>query len=121
MIKSGLVVLTLTAAIALLAVGHPANAVAQGGNCFASFNSEISDLTRLKPLNPNWGTRDSYQWSYFIGEEGIKILMKYQSCLSSSDFASNFQALDGMRDKGLEGCKQTSSDPSSCRPSYPGQ
>lgn len=121
MMKSIIGSLSVVTAIVLVAVGMPSKTVAQSGNCFASFNSEISGLTQSKPLNPNWGTRDSYQWSYFIGEEGIKILMKYQSCLSAADFATNFQALDAMRDKGLAGCKQTSTDPGTCRASYPGQ
>ncbi len=72
-------------------------------------------------MNPNWGTRDTFQWSYFIGEEGINILMKHQSCLSAADFATNFEALDGMRDKGRAGCRQTSTNPATCVPRYPGE
>ena len=104
-----------------LASGEMSKASAQGGSCMANFNSEISSLTQNKPMNPNWGMRDTFQWSYFIGEQGINILMKYQSCLSPEDFASNYSALDGMRDKGRQGCEQTSSGSGTCVPRYPGE
>ena len=122
MIKLSLGIFGLSvSAIALLLVSSPSRAVAQGGSCMAEFNQAFANLTQQKPMNSNWGSRDTFQWSYFIGEEGIKILTKYQACLSAEEFAANFEALSGMRDKGRQGCEQLSSVPGSCVPRYPGE
>lgn len=66
------------------------------------------------------GTRDQYQYSYFLGTRGLAILETYRQCLSSADFTANSNALAGMRDQGLRGCQQTSADGgASCTPTYP--
>lgn len=105
----------------LIAAGLSIPSVARAGyECsFQGFSEEMAAFTAQYPVNSNWGTRDSYQYAYFLGSEGITILQKYQSCLSSDDFAANYAALKGSRDAGLSGCQQTSTDPGSCTPTYP--
>lgn len=85
----------------------------------AAFDPQFKELTRRNPQQSNWGMNDTYRYSYFLGSEGLKILQKYRSCMSDADFAANYDALKGMRDKGREGCLKTSSN-GDCQPSYPG-
>jgi hypothetical protein len=104
----------------LLAAGLSTPSVAQAYECsFQGFSEEMAAFTAQYPVDSNWGTRATYQYAYFLGTEGINILQKYQSCLSSDDFAANYAALKGSRDAGLSGCQQTSTDPGSCTPTYP--
>lgn len=103
-----------------------ASARAPGGQCTLSsaaamqaFDRDFGGMTQRLPLNPNWGMRDTYQYSYFMGVEGLKLLAPYQPCMAPADYEANRVALEGMRDQGYRGCEQTSSSPGSCRPEYP--
>ena len=120
MIKPVFGSLCLAVAAALATTANPPEAKAQGGNCFASFDQEYGNFARSNPMNSSWGSRDTFQYSYFMGEQGLNILMKYQSCMDAADFATNFQALSGMRDKGRDGCMALNSGSSACSPTYPG-
>lgn len=92
----------------------------QDGACnLAGFNQKFSELTRDKPQKSNWGMNATYNYSYFLGYEGLRILEGYRNCMSDADFAANYSALVGMRDKGREGCIKTSSS-GSCKLGYPG-
>ncbi len=101
-------------------VSSPTGTLPQDGACnFAGFNQKIAEWTRQNPQKSNWGMNDTYRYSYFFGFEGLKILEKYRTCMSDEDFAANYQALKGARDKGREGCLKTSST-GDCQPSYSG-
>lgn len=91
------------------------------GQCnLTGFDNSFKAFTERYPQKSNWGTRDTYQYSYFLGTEGLKILQGYKSCLSAADYNANQQALIGARDNGRQGCRQTSSDGgASCQPRYP--
>lgn len=107
--------------VAVGALGMPAPAMAQDGECsFAGFNQKITEFTTENPVQSSWGTRDTYQYAYFMGVEGLKILQEFRSCMSDQDFAANYQALSNMRDNGRENCPKFATDPSSCQPVYPG-
>lgn len=109
------------AAFVLVLTASPQPAAAQdSGSCFASFDRDFGDFRNSNPMNSNWSARDTLQWSYFMGEQGLNILLKYQSCMDPGDFATNFQALTGMRDKGRDGCQALNSGASACTPTYPG-
>jgi hypothetical protein len=110
--------LLVLATVAVVTAGKPAPALAQAG-CFADFNNAYGDFARNNPQNSSWGARDTYQYAYFMGEQGINILMRYQSCMDAADFATNFAALDGMRDKGKQGCESLNSGALACTPTYP--
>ncbi len=100
-------------------VSSPTGTLPQDGACnFAGFNQKIAEWTRQNPQKSNWGMNDTYRYSYFFGFEGLKILEKYRTCMSDEDFAANYQALKGARDKGREGCLKTSST-GDCQRSYP--
>jgi hypothetical protein len=104
-------------AVAIVTDSPPARA--QGGSCFANFDQEYANFKQSNPMNPNWGSRDTFQWSYFMGEQGINILMKYQSCMDAGDFATNYEALVGLRDQGRQGCEALNSGARPCTPTYP--
>ena len=88
---------------------------------FEGYDKAIAAFTRAKPQQPGWGARDTYQYSYYFGSEGLKILEQYKSCMNSDQYRDNHSVLVGARDKGLEGCQKLSSDGgASCRPVYPG-
>jgi len=92
----------------------------QGGACKAAdFEPKVNELRSRFPMNSAWGMNDTYRYSYFFGVEGIKILQRYRTCMSTLDFTANYDALRGMRDKGREGCLKTSST-GDCQASYPG-
>lgn len=120
MIKPVVGSLCAVVAVAFAMTGKPSTAAAQG-SCFAAFDQEYGNFARNNPMNSSWGARDTFQWSYFMGEQGINILMKYQSCMDAADFATNFQALDGMREKGRDGCQALNSGAYACSPTYPGR
>lgn len=121
MIRPVIVSICVVIAGALASTINPSSAAAQGG-CFAQFESDYGNFARSNPQNSSWGARDTFQYAYFMGEQGLNILMKYQSCMDAADFATNFQALDGMREKGREGCRALdSSGGGACTPTYPGR
>jgi len=97
------------------------NNTARRGECsFAGFDGEIANFTKTHPQKPSWGMRDTYQYSYYFGTEGLKILEKYKSCITAAQYNENHEVLLGARDKGLEGCQKTSSDMgANCHPVYP--
>lgn len=89
-----------------------------GGAC--GYDQAMNEFLDRHPKNPSWGSRDLYQYAYFIGTEGLKILQKYKSCLSSAVYDENYNMLLGGRDSGLKGCRQLSSDGgNNCVPKYP--
>lgn len=92
----------------------------QDGWCnVAGFDQKFAALKQRNPQQPNWGMNATYQYSYFLGSEGIKTLLEYRTCMNDADFTANYDALKGMRDKGREGCLKTSST-GDCQASYPG-
>jgi hypothetical protein len=102
-------------------VSSPSGTLPQDGACnLAAFDQKFAEFTRRYPQKSNWGMNDTFHYSYFLGSEGLKILQGYLTCMSDEDFAANYQALKGMRDKGREGCIKTSNT-GDCQPSYPGQ
>lgn len=115
--------LTLSSLAALAAVAivvtAPAPATAQACG-FQAFDSQFRDLTTNQPQRSHWGARDTYQYSYFLGVRGLQILEGHRPCMSGADYEANRQALTGMRDQGLRGCQQLSTNPNSCTPTYPG-
>ncbi len=115
--------LTVTAfagAVAMLAaIAQPQPAQAQACG-FQAFDNEFRQLTTNFPQQNYWGARDTYQYSYFLGERGLLILERHRPCMSGPDYEANRQALAGMRDQGLRGCQQLSTNPSSCVAAYPG-
>lgn len=117
--KNSLFVASLTTIVAVGTLSLPITAF--GGVCDVSFDNMFGAFSgAINPPNPNWGMRDTYQYSYFLGTEGLEMLKKQESCMSAADFAANYQALKGMRDQGREGCIKTSSDGgASCKPRYP--
>lgn len=117
--KKSVFVVTALAVIGFSQLSGPAPALAQGGGCMAEFNSKLADFQTQYPMKSSWGARDTYQYAYFFGENALNILMNYQSCLNSADFAANFQALTGMRDNGRSGCQQLNSGVSACTATYP--
>lgn len=100
-------------------LGAPLSAF--GGACDVSFDSMFGAFSNsIAPAKPNWGMRDTYQYSYYLGTEGLEMLKKFETCMPAADFAANYQALKGLRDKGREGCIKTSSDGGAgCKPRYP--
>jgi hypothetical protein len=115
--------LTVTAVAAVAAVAlvttQPQPAAAQGCG-FQAFDAEFRQLTTNYPQQAHWGARDTYQYSHFLGVRGLEILQRHAPCMSGPDVQANQQALIGMRDQGLRGCQQLSTNPSSCVPNYPG-
>lgn len=84
----------------------------------ARFNAEFGALTQQYPNPPvSAGTRAQYQYSYFLGVQGLEILTRYRPCLGPH-YAANEAALKGMRDSGREGCIAVSTN-SQCTPDYP--
>ena len=114
--------LTVTAvaavAAAALTATQPQPAAAQACG-FQAFDAEFRQLTTNYPQRNYWGARDTYQYSYFLGVRGLEILSRHGPCMSGPDVQANQQALEGMRDQGLRGCQQLSTNPSSCTPDYP--
>lgn len=110
--------LAALAALAIVAL-RPEPAVAQACG-FQAFDNEFRQLTTNFPQQNYWGARDTYQYSYFLGERGLLILERHRPCMSGADYEANRQALAGMRDQGLRGCQQLSTNPSSCVAAYPG-
>ncbi len=114
--------LTMTAVAAVAAVAlfatQPQPAAAQGCS-FQAFDAEFRQLTTNYPQRSHWGARDTYQYSYFLGVEGLEILERHRRCMNDPDYQANRQALEGMRDQGVRGCQQLSTNPSSCSPTYP--
>lgn len=121
MIKPAIASICVAAALGIAIAGKPSTAKAQAGTCMADFNNDFGAYQSSHPLDSGWGSKATYQWSYFLGENGLNILMKYQSCMDASDFAANFEALSSMRDKGREGCLALTTDAGSCTPTYPPQ
>jgi hypothetical protein len=116
-----LLTLSSLAALAAFAIVATAPAPATAQACgFQAFDNEFRQLTTNHPQQSHWGARDTYQYSYFLGVRGLEILARHQPCMSGPDFEANRQALTGMRDQGLQGCRQLSTSPSSCVPQYPG-
>lgn len=107
------------AIVALALVLQPRAASAQGCSAQA-FNGEFEQLTSRYPMQSHWGSRATFQYSYFLGTRGIELLNRYSGCMSAADFNANRQALEGMRDQGLRGCQQLSTNADSCTPTYPG-
>lgn len=82
------------------------------------FNAEFGALTQQYPTPPvSAGMRAQYQYSYFLGVEGLEILARYRPCLGPH-YAANEAALKGMRDSGRDGCIAVSTT-SQCAPDYP--
>lgn len=105
------------AALAIVAM-KPEPALAQACG-FQAFDAEFRQLTTNYPQRQYWGARDTYQYSHFLGVEGLAILERHRPCMSGADYEANRQALSGMRDQGLRGCQQLSTNPGSCVPQYP--
>lgn len=119
--KNSLFVASLTTLAALGILSAPTTALAKDGACsFAAFDQEFREFTQRYPNQSNWGTRDTYQYAYFLGSEGLKILQEYRSCMSDADFAANYQALANTRNNGRDNCPKFSSTGGNCQPSYPG-
>lgn len=116
--KDSILTVKLIIMSAAFTLSAPLTALAQGG-CFADFDQKFAQWTNNNPQKSNWGMRDTYQYAYFMGTEGLKILQEYRSCMSDADFAANYEALKGARDQGRKGCLQTSST-GDCQPRYPG-
>lgn len=114
--------LTLSAVAAVGAVAltltQTEPALAQGCG-FNQFDAEFRNLTTNYPQRSQWGARDVYQYSYFLGMRGLAILDGHRPCMTDPDYQANRQALEGMRDQGLRGCQQLSADPSTCTATYP--
>jgi hypothetical protein len=114
--------LAVTAIAAMVAAAlvatQPRPAVAQGCS-FQAFDAEFRQLTTNYPQRSHWGARDTYQYSSFLGVRGLEILSRHAPCMSGPDVQANQAALEGMRDQGLRGCQQLSTNPSSCTPNYP--
>lgn len=87
---------------------------------FRRFDSEMSTFgSRYPNQQSRGGARDQYQYSLFYGSNGLQTLEKYRNCLSAADYQANKRALEGMRDKGRQGCEQLSSSSGTCTPTYP--
>lgn len=106
------------AALAIVAL-QPAPATAQACG-FQAFDNEFRQLTTNYPQQAHWGARDTYQYSHFLGVQGLAILERHRPCMSGQDYEVNRQALAGMRDQGLIGCQQLSTSPNTCVARYPG-
>ena len=105
-------------------VGTVAGAGASCGatpqEAFANFNNSFASLASAKPNQSNaGGARDQYQYSYFLGSEGLNILAKFRTCMAPNDYQANLAALQGMRDNGKSGCEKLSTSQGSCTPTYP--
>ncbi|WP_029416372.1 tetratricopeptide repeat protein [Brevundimonas bacteroides] len=64
------------------------------------------------------GPRATYQYSYFLGTEGLRLIQPYLGCLGPHE-QPNVHALTVTAQRGLEGCEQLSTVQGSCTPSYP--
>lgn len=85
-----------------------------------AFNQEFASFNARYPIRSSWGMRDTYKYSIFLGAEGQKILERYRGCMSKPDFDANWNALNGAKEKGLSGCRATSSDGGAgCVAAYP--
>jgi hypothetical protein len=90
-------------------------------DAFRAFDSEFASFNARYPVQSWWSMRDTYKYSLFLGTEGLKILEKYRGCMSQSDFTSNWNALNGAKESGINGCRSTSSDGGAgCVSEYPG-
>jgi hypothetical protein len=88
---------------------------------FQNFDKEFGAFMQRRPNRSNiGGSRDQFQYSYFFGTEGLKILERYRACMSPADFATNSTALTNARNQGKTGCEQLATSPASCTPTYPG-
>ncbi len=94
---------------------------ASTGQCgLDGFSAQFRQLSSSQPINQSWGSRDTFQYSFFLGTRGLEYLESHRACMSSADYQANRQALEGMRDQGRTGCEQLSTSAGSCRPVYPG-
>jgi hypothetical protein len=85
-----------------------------------TYNREFFEFQNAYPMNPNWGTRDTYKYSLFAGEKGLQILERLKACLSPQDYAANQTALSGVVTAGRDGCRATSNDGGAgCVAEYP--
>lgn len=86
----------------------------------SGFDKAMAGFNEARPLQETWGMRDTYQYSYYYGSEGLKVLAQYKSCMSETDYRAYHDTLVSARDRGLEGCQKLSSDSgASCQPVYP--
>lgn len=108
------------------ALGGDATQIAAATGCDASpdaalacFNNDFADFTRQYPQpDESKGARAIYQYSYFLGAQGLQILDRYKASLGPN-YDANYNALAGMRDSGHNGCNALSSSSDDCQPVYP--
>ncbi|MBI1362120.1 MAG: hypothetical protein GC155_17730 [Alphaproteobacteria bacterium] len=85
-----------------------------------TFDSEFRQLTNRYPLQQGIGSRATYQYAYFIGVEGVKLIEPLKACMGVN-YSPNRQLLQGAIDNGKKGCEALAVDPSACVPQYPTQ
>lgn len=116
-----LLIVSAAAAVAAIMLTFASSEPARAQGCgFNEFDAEFRQLTTNYPQQNSWGARDTYQYSHFLGIRGIEILNRHRPCMRPEDYQANYDALAGMRDQGLRGCQQLSTNPNSCVPQYPG-
>lgn len=96
-------------------------ATSDSTNACGNVEQDFAEFTQRYPLQPHWGIRDTYQYAYFLGTEGLNILQRHKACMPAADFSANYAALEQSRETGRENCTKVAVDPDSCVPSYPGQ
>lgn len=87
----------------------------------ADFSAEFDGLVKSHPnreSSDGGGTREHYQYAWFLGEEGLRLLEPYRPCLGPH-YDPNHTQLEAMSRKGKEGCIKTATDPASCTPTDP--
>jgi hypothetical protein len=108
------------------ATGSPAGDVAVAGctmtqnQALQAFDSQFKQLTDRYPQIRTYGSRAIYQYAYFVGSEGMKIIEPLKTCMGIH-YTPNRNTLQGMIDNGKRGCEQLAIDPSACVPQYPTQ
>ncbi|MFN7180899.1 hypothetical protein [Hyphomonas sp.] len=98
--------------------GAPGACARTPDETLALFDRDFGALTAARPLPPGAGARDTYQYSYYLGVEGLKLLDPYRGCLGPHE-APNDTQLREMVKAGKTGCEALSTSAATCVPQYP--
>jgi hypothetical protein len=96
---------------------NPDQALAAFNSDFGAFANQYPLPSRL-PDGSAVGPRATYQYSYFVGVEGLRIIQPYLGCLGPNE-RPNVDALNAAARDGQRGCEQLSTVQGACTPTYP--
>jgi|CXWL01.1.fsa_nt_gi tetratricopeptide (TPR) repeat protein len=88
-------------------------------SCTGDFDAAFTALGNNSAPQARWGARANFQYSYYLGTQGLARLENHRNCMSDADYQGRRRQLEGMRDQGRNGCNQLSTAPGSCTAEYP--